>query len=353
MTHSAEIIFTTLASNNGNLGLITLNRPEALNATNLKMLVAIAEQLKKWEHDATINAVVIKSNCEKAFCAGGDIREIYQQQQKTNQPPTDLHWQEYRLNYYIAHYAKPYIALLDGITMGGGVGISIYGKYRIATERTLFAMPETSIGFFPDIGASYFLARCPGQIGIYLGLTGARLQAADTQWLGFTDYFVNSAQLTTLINALLSCEQEDIAKTLNTFTNKTALSVLATQRALIDECFCFNTIEEIINSLQNHSNVWCQQTAALLLTKSPTSLKVTLEQLRRGAKLNLADCLKMEYRITNHMLKAHDFYEGVRAVLIDKDHQPQWQPATLAAISAQDVNAYFAPLLDQPELALL
>ncbi len=351
MTQIPEIIFDTIIHNHKHFGLITLNRPKTLNATNLKMIIALHNQLKEWQMNSSINAVIINSSSEKSFCAGGDIREIYEQKQKNNQALIDFFWHEYRLNYYIAHYPKPYIALLNGITMGGGVGISFHGKYRIATESLLFAMPETSIGFFPDIGSCYLLSRCPGQIGIYLGLTGARLNAADTHYLGLSNYYMKSADLNNLITTLADNNSNSIHDILLSITTSPPSAKLSHPIKLINECFCFNTVEEIITALTKHSNPWCRETAKSLLTKSPTSLKITLEQLKRAAKLSLADCLIMDYRIANHLLNKYDFYEGVRALIIDKDNQPNWQPAKLTAIAATDINAYFEPLAEQDELS--
>jgi len=352
MNPTSEIIFENLPGNQGNLGVITLNRPKALNAINTAMTIALYQQLKCWEHDSAIKAVIIKGNGEKAFCAGGDIKEIYEHQQKTGKPLIEFFWHEYRLNYYLANYPKPYIALMDGITMGGGAGISVHGCYRIATERTVFAMPETSIGFFPDVGGSYFLSRCPGQTGVYLALTSTRIQAADTQYLGLTDYYIHSTKLTALIQALLEhLEPTLIANIFKDFCENTASPALAIDRQFIDECFSFNSVEEIICALKKHSDNGCQETANLLLSKSPTSLKITLEQLRRGTKLDLADCLRMEYRLVNQVLQAHDFYEGVRATLIDKDNQPKWQPKELANISVNSIDEYFAAPANFQELA--
>lgn len=352
MAEHPEILFTELS----NLGLLTLNRPKALNALTHEMCVAIYEQLQEWERDPDIKTVMVQGAGEKAFCAGGDIRAIYEARHDRNLLIKRFFWDEYRLDHQIFHYPQPYIALLDGITMGGGVGISILGSHRIATERFMFAMPETSIGFFPDVGGSYFLPRCPGQTGIYLGLTGERINAANAIYLGLVNHYVSSDKLPELIDAVATSNLGTDAPTMITQLIESACSYpgdapLADHRNDIDFCFKFDTIEEILNALQQRDNEWCSKTAALLLTKSPTSLKVTLKQLRLGKNLNLDQCLQMEYRMVIQFLKGHDLYEGIRAVIIEKDQKPKWQPSELSKITEDDVDSYFAPLKDTPELA--
>ncbi len=355
MQNNSEIIFTETTGNNGNLGLITLNRPQAFNALNLAIINALDKQLRVWATDPNIKAVVVQSSGEKAFCAGGDIRQNYTTGKTNIALATLFFWHKYRSNHLIHHYSKPYIALVNGITMGGGVGISEHGSYRVATEKLTFAMPETGIGFFPDVGGSYFLPRLPGQNGIYLGLTGARSNAADAQYLTLIDYCVATEKLPEIILALAASDFGSDADTaiktcLQTFAIKPAQASLAEYRNNIDACFQYNRIEDIFTALEKQSDEWCRNTAKLLLSKSPTSLKVTLQQLRRGTNLGFDQALQMEYRLVTRFLPGHDFYEGVRAAIIDKDQKPQWQPARLAEVKDADVNAYFAPLVDAPEL---
>lgn len=351
MSDQPDITFTEL----GSLGLVTLNRPKALNAITHEMVLALYHQLGEWQVNADIKAILVQGAGEKAFCAGGDIRNIYEARNDPKLCIKQFFWDEYRLNQRIFHYPKPYIALLDGITMGGGVGISVHGSYRIATERFVFAMPETSIGFFPDVGGTYFLPRCPGETGTYLGLTGERIKTPDAAYLSLVNYYVLSENMTEMIDTLITDNfgnhvNEDIASRIKAAGANPGVPNLAEYRNDIDHCFKFDSVEEIISALQQRKNEWCDKTANLLLTKSPTSLKVTLAALRKGKQLNLDQCLQMEYRMDLRFLQGHDLYEGIRSVIIDKDQKPNWQPKDLEQISKQDVEAYFAPLHDTPEL---
>ncbi len=352
MAHPSDILFCEV----GNVGLVTLDRPQAHNALTHEMILELYEHLGAWKSDDGVKAIFIQGAGEKAFCAGGDIRNVYEARQKDDSNINQFFWDEYRLNHRIYHYPKPYIALLDGITMGGGVGISIHGNYRVATERFTFAMPETSIGFFPDVGGSYFLPRCPGETGIYLGLTGTSVKTPDAVYLGLINHFVSTEKMPELIDTLatnnLGFNAEntilEIIQAATTLPSEPA--PLAEHRAEIDACFQHNSIEEIFSALQQQKTPWCDKTLEILHTKSPTSLKVTLKQLRNGKQLNFDECLKMEYRLVTRFLKGHDFYEGVRALIIDKDKNPKWQPSQLSEVTQQDVDAYFMPLQDIPEL---
>lgn len=338
------------------LGLITLNRPQALNALSHGMIVALYQQLATWAHDPDVKAVMIQGAGEKAFCAGGDVRKVYETKHHPEAVGKQFFWDEYRLNHRIRHYPKPYIAFLDGITMGGGVGVSLHGSNRIATERLTFAMPETAIGFFPDVGASYLLSRCAGQTGIYLGLTGARLKVADAAYLNLIDTFVPSEKKAELIDTLVSSHfgdnpQQVVNDIINNYKNDAGVASLAEYRTVIDECFALDSVEAILAALQSKPDEWCKNTAQNLLSKSPTSLKVTLQELRQAKQLDFDQCMQMEYRLAMRFIENHDFFEGVRAVLIDKDQAPKWQPAVLSDVTANDVAAYFAPLKDTPELS--
>lgn len=346
-----DIIFCELS----NIGIVTLNRPKALNALSQDMILKLYHQLAKWKKDDQTKVIVIQGEGEKAFCAGGDIRKVYEARHDQELAIKHFFWDEYRLNDRIHHYQKPYVSLLDGITMGGGVGVSIHGSHRIVTERFLFAMPETGIGFFPDVGGSYFLSRCPGQTGIYLGLTGERIKAADAIYLGLADNFVSVERIAELFDTLASNNLGSDVKSAVTQVIEEASSPagdppLAQHREEIDACFGFTTMEEILAALKQRNNEWSHKTTELLLTKSPTSLKVTLEQIHRGKNQSFDECMRMEYRLVNRFLKGHDFYEGVRALIVDKDQKPFWQPSELSAITARAIDAYFAPLTDTPEL---
>lgn len=354
MTNFTEVLFEEVAGKGGNLGVITLNRPQVLNSLNHDMIVAMHAQLKKWASDVAIKAVVVKAAEGRAFCAGGDIRLAYERA-RTNDPlMAEFFRDEYQLNRYIFHYAKPYIALLDGITMGGGVGISIHGSHRVATEKLLFAMPETGIGFFPDVGGTYFLPRLPGKLGLYLGLTGARIKCDDAVALGLATHKVNPADLSGLITALAEKEfSADAKKSVTEIINQFALpcesSAYLEQQQEIDKHFSHATVEEILQSLQHAQSPLCLDAPAVLAKKSPTSLKVTLRALAEGMREDFDTCMRQEFRLTCRFLREHDFPEGIRAVVIDKDQKPVWKPATLADVTNAEVEQYFSPM--QEELA--
>jgi enoyl-CoA hydratase len=345
MNAEAEILF---AIDNG-LARVTLNRPKALNALTHEMCAALDAKLKAWETDPAIKALLIRGEGSRAFCAGGDIRKLYDEGRAGRDYPFRFYHDEYRMNARIHRFAKPYVAVLDGIVMGGGVGVSVHGSHRIATENTLFAMPETGIGLFPDVGGSYFLPRCPGAVGRYLALTGARLKAADAVYAGVAQFHVPAARLAELQDALVAAPlgehpHDEIAAVIRRFVSFAGEPTLAQHRALIDRVFVLPSVEEIMTALQAEPGSFAAETLAQLQTKSPTSLKVTHRQVREGALRDFDDCMRMEWRMVNRVIRGHDFYEGTRAVVIDKDQKPQWRPATLAALTAADVDAYFAPL---------
>jgi len=345
----SEIMFEKMLGAQGNLGIITLNRQKALNALNHAMFLALDEHISLWENDDSIKAVIIRATEGRAFCAGGDVRHAYERGKLQDPALPRFFYDEYRMNQRIHHYSKPYIALLNGITMGGGVGISIHGSHRVATENLIWAMPETTIGFFPDVGASYFLSRLPYRMGFYLGLTGVRITSTDCVALGIASDYVVHDLLPKLMTALAEKPFEGdsnlaVSTIISTFSSSPPDSSLLTHQHEIQECFSKNTIEEIIHALETHTMEWCQQTAILMKTKSPTSLKVTLKELQEGERLDFNTCMRMEYRLMNRFLQHHDFYEGVRAAIIDKDQSPHWKPAALNDVDEQDVLSYFAPL---------
>lgn len=342
-----EVLF----SQEGHLGLITLNRPQALNALTLGMIEALMAQLQTWASDESVHAVVIQAAGDRAFCAGGDIRRLYDVGKVQDPAKLAFFWHEYRLNYYIHQYPKPYIALMDGITMGGGVGVSLHGSHPVATERFMFAMPETGIGFFPDIGASYLLSRCPGAIGAYLGLTGNRLQAADAHYAGLVKAVVASKDLELLKEKLQQTDlsldaHQRVSYCLAELMNNFGEPALESQRPEIDECFSMPSVEEIIAALCNHRNPLVET----LHQKAPLSLKVTLAQIRKAATMTMAECMLMDYRLVSHFMEGSDFYEGVRALLVDKDKQPKWSPESLAQVMDEQVAGYFEAI--GPDLIL-
>jgi len=358
MSDSDEI----LLGREGSLATLIINRPKALNALTLDNYRRFAPALRDWAEDPSVHAVVVRGAGERAFCAGGDVRAVYEAGRGISGDP-DLpavfFREEYELISCIHRFPKPYIAVIDGITMGGGAGISVNGAYRIATERTLFAMPETAIGLFPDVGATRFLNHCPGQVGRYLGLTGARLGAADTLYCGFATHVVPHDRVAELVEALgrigseTGSEQGRIDAALARFAVDPGPAPLRALRAAIDRCFAGGTVEEILDRLAEEVTAggaqagWAAETRAGLEKRSPTSLKITLRQLTVGRDHDLDAALVLEYRLTQHAMAAHDFYEGVRAMLIDKDQKPRWQPATLPEVSDGVVDAYFAPIGDR------
>ncbi|MDO8607638.1 MAG: enoyl-CoA hydratase/isomerase family protein [Phaeospirillum sp.] len=317
----------------GNLGRIILDRPKALNALTLDQVHAIHPQLDAWAADPAVTAVVIEGAGEKAFCAGGDIKLLFEACKAGDRVFVAAFYRdEYRLNRRIKTMPKPYVALLDGIVMGGGVGVSVHGRFRVATERTLFAMPETGIGFFPDVGGSHFLPHLPGHIGLYLGLTGARLKAADTLHVGIATHYVESERLPALREALSEARDDaEVAATLTGFASDPGPAGLDDKRALIDRCFGKATLAEALAALAAESDPWAAETLATIAGKSPHLVAVSFEMIRRGRALSFDDCMKMEFRLAMELAPAQDFIEGVRALLIDRDNRPVWRVAGDAA----------------------
>ncbi len=335
----AEILFNELPGNGGDIGLITLNRPNVLNALNHTMVNAIQAQLTKWQDNKQIKAVIIQANGDRAFCAGGDLRHIHKSMET-------FFRDEYQLNQTIFHFPKPYIAFLDGIVMGGGVGISIHGSHRVVSDRVLFAMPETGIGFFPDVGGTYFLPRLPKHTGYYLGLTGARIKSDDCVMLGIAQYKIPQTSFYDLRDALVNTAFDkdanvSVTNIINEFSITPDTAPLQPHLTQLDDWFAKNNMEEILQALQNAHDAFANHAIESLNKKSPASLKITLAALQRGKKLDFDECMKMEYQLVRQFLKAHDFKEGIRAVIIDKDQKPQWQPATLSAVTPAMVDAYF------------
>jgi enoyl-CoA hydratase len=337
----------------GAAGLITLNRPQALNAVNHAMVNALAGRLAAWASDPVVTRVIIRAAGDRAFSAGGDIRALYELGRAGRQADMLPFWRdEYRLNHLIKHYPKPYVALIDGIVMGGGVGISVHGSHRVAGEKFQFAMPEVGIGFFPDVGATWFLPRLPGQTGAYCALTGERLRAADGLAAGVATHHVAGARFADLIDALAGTVPVDAV--LAAFADNPGEGALAPLRPTIDRLFAADGVGEILAALDaadgTHAD-WAGKTAAVIRTKSPTSLKVALAQVRRGAGWSFSECMRAEFRIVSRIVYGHDFYEGVRATIIDKDNAPRWRPADLAGVAEQALEEHFAPLAE--ELALV
>ena len=338
----------------GDVGRITLNRPKALNALNQDMVTAMIEALTGWADDDDVKAVVVDGEGEKGFCAGGDIKMLAE----SGRAGDDRAWRfwrdEYRLNTLIKEYAKPYVALIDGITMGGGVGVSVHGSHRVAGDRTLFAMPETGIGFHPDVGGAYFLPRLAGALGTWMGLTGARPKTADAIAAGVATHYVPSERNGELIYALeterLDDDGERIEELLDGFGGDAGHSDLAHARGLIDAAFGRESVDAILFALDEAGDAWSAKQAGTLRSKSPTSLRVTLEALRRGADLDFRGVMTQDLRVSMRFLApGSDFYEGVRAVVVDKDNAPKWAPAP----TGTEIEAFFEPLDGEHEMTFI
>ena len=326
----------------GRLGLITLTRSKALNALNRSMCEAILPQLEAWEDDEGVAVVAIEGEGERAFCAGGDVVGLHRAGTEGSSDWEDFFAAEYRMNHKIGTYAKPYVALLDGITMGGGVGLSIHAPFRVATENTMFAMPETGIGLIPDVGGTHALSRLPGEIGTYLALTGARIGPADCLYAGIATHYMASDRLEELKQALAG-EKEKTQTILNRFHSEPpGESELKARREEIDRHFAHDSMEEIMASL-SMGDEWAEAQRDLLLRMSPTSCKLSLRALRESRHDDLAGALKREYRLVGNIKQGHDFFEGVRAQLIDKDRKPRWTPSNLRDVTGEMVDGYFKP----------
>ncbi|XP_043104187.1 3-hydroxyisobutyryl-CoA hydrolase, mitochondrial [Puntigrus tetrazona] len=349
---SSKAVSEVLFEKVGNTGVITLNRPKALNAFTLTMIRQIQPQLKKWDKDSETDLVIIKGAGEKAFCAGGDIRAITEARKADDSFTQIFFREEYILNNAIATYKKPFVALIDGITMGGGVGISVHGRFRVATEKTLFAMPETGIGLFPDVGGGYFLPRLKGKLGLFLGLTGFRLKGRDVQRVGLATHFVQSDKIASLEKDLVdlkSPSDSDVVQLLDSYQQQSNLDaekpfVLQEQTEAIDRLFSAGSMEEIMENLKKDGSAFALKQIETLAKMSPTSLKLTFRQIQDGARMSLQEVLVMEYRLSQACMRGHDFFEGVRAVLIDKDHSPKWKPSTLSEVSEQAIEECFSSL---------
>nr|XP_035160128.2 3-hydroxyisobutyryl-CoA hydrolase, mitochondrial isoform X1 [Callithrix jacchus] len=341
-----------LLEKKGCAGVITLNRPKVLNTLTLNMIRQIYPQLKKWEQDPETFLIIIKGAGGKAFCAGGDIR-VVSEAEKANQKIAPLFFrEEYMLNNAIGSCQKPYVALLHGITMGGGVGISVHGQFRVATEKCLFAMPETAIGLFPDVGGGYFLPRLQGKLGYFLALTGFRLKGRDVYRAGIATHFVDSEKLGVLeedLLALKSPSKEDVAAVLENYHTECKIDrdksfILEEHLDKINSCFSANTMEQIIENLQQDGSSFALEQLKVINKMSPTSLKITLRQLMEGSSKTLQEVLTMEYRLSQACMRGHDFHEGIRALLIDKDRSPKWKPADLKEVTDEYLNNHFKSL---------
>ncbi len=327
----------------GRLGVVTLNRPKAVNALTAGMASAVLAQLAQWADEDTVRTVLVRGAGDRGLCAGGDIVAIYRDMLAGGTATAEFWAEEYRLNALIDAYPKPYVALMDGLVLGGGVGISAHGSVRIVTERTRMGMPETTIGFVPDVGGTLLLSRAPGESGTHAALTGAHLSGADAIFLGLADHFVPSDRLAGLVAAL---ETEPAEPAVARFAEPAPPSALEQQRDWIDRCYTGGDAGEILHRLREAGGD-AAAAAEAIAAKSPTAVKLTLASLRRVRGMGLADALAQEYRVGLRCLSGPDFREGIRAQVVDKDRTPRWRPGSLADVTDEDVEAYFAPLGDR------
>lgn len=340
----AEILF----ERRGAVGLVTLNRPRALNALTRAMLEAMRAQLAAWAEDAAVTRLVLRGRGGRAFCAGGDIREIHALATAGDHAGVDAFWRaEYGLDAAVKHFPKPVVSLIEGLVMGGGNGISVHGSHRVSSESYSFAMPEVGIGLFPDVGMTYVLPRLPGLTGTFLALTGTRIGPGDAHAVGLATHHAAAADFDALVDALAGGGPIDpvLADRARPVPDP---GVLVRERARIDACFGADTVPDILARLDADGSAFATETAALMRTRSPTSLVLVREQMRRGATLTFPDALRTEYRMVSALMRGHDFFEGVRAAVIDKDGAPAWSPATLGAVDPGTIAAAFAPG-DAPE----
>jgi enoyl-CoA hydratase len=332
MTH--DVIFENIDTPSGTIGHILLNRPKAHNALSLNMLEQLRDKLIQWQSQDAIKAVLIEGTGDRAFCAGGDIRAVYQFREEVLNGNKPYFQVEYHLNELIYNYPKPYIAILDGIAMGGGLGISIWGSHTVATERLMFAMPETSIGLFPDIGASYFLTRLPNHMGYYLGLTGNAINAYEALQLGLVETVIDHQSIDSF-KATLDLDAIEMPTPVVHDTS----SELLNHQDEINECFSYKSITEIINALDG-GDAWCHQVAETLRSRSPLSLKVTFDYLKLSEGKEFSEVMLLNKKLVSQFLRDDEFFEGIRAAVIDKDKNPKWQH-DIDEVDKIDVRAFF------------
>jgi enoyl-CoA hydratase len=330
-----------LVSVDGGVGQLVLNRPKAINSLTRPMVRTMAAALGKWVHDDAVGAVMVSGAGERGLCAGGDLVMLHHSARADGSEARQFWYDEYVLNAQIGRFSKPYVALMDGIVMGGGVGLGAHGSVRVVTDTTKLAMPEVGIGLIPDVGGTFILSRAPGLLGLHAALTGAPFGAADAIAMGFADHFVHHESLSDFKQAVVV---DGINAALSAHAIEPPPSPLLAQRSWIDECFAGETVADIIAALRGHDAGPANDAANLIATRSPISVCVTLEAIRRAANLkSLEDVLRQEYRTSCACSRSHEFVEGTRAQVIDKDRNPKWSPASLAAVTNADVEAYFAP----------
>ncbi|WP_445166707.1 enoyl-CoA hydratase/isomerase family protein [Mycolicibacterium sp. Dal123E01] len=337
MTDEPEVLTRV----DGGIGFLTLNRPKAINSLTHNMVRIIARALTDWADDDNVRAVVLAGAGERGLCAGGDVVAIYHSARADGSEARQFWLDEYRLNAQIDTYPKPYVSVMDGIVMGGGVGIAAHGSVRVVTDTSKVAMPEVGIGFIPDVGGTYLLSRTPGGLGLHAALSGAPFSGADAIALGFADHYVPHVQLQGFVEAIVA---DGVDAAIKTFTTDPPPSHLVAQRHWIDECYAGETVADIVAALSAHDEEEATKAAELIASRSPIAASVTLASVRRAEKLaTLEHVLVQEYRVSSASLESHDLVEGIRAQLVDKDRNPTWNPPSLAAVTDEDVEQYFAP----------
>jgi enoyl-CoA hydratase/carnithine racemase len=345
----AEILFEV----KDGLGLITLNRPKALNALTHGMILELERVIPDWEKNPAVKAVVLRGAGDRAFCAGGDVTNLYRESldPASGTLRRDFFYDEYIVNRRIYRYAKPWISLVDGIDMGGGVGLSVHGSHSVASEKFLFAMPETTIGLFPDVGGGYFLTRLQGALGTFLALTSHRLKVADAVWAGIVGAHVPSARMNELQAALGAADisgpdaNRQVDAVIAKFTADAGMPTLPAMMHEIDRCFSAESVAEIEAKLKERGGEWADKQLAALMKLSPLAMAITLEQLRRCANRSFEDSMTIEYRMSQACMRpGQDFFEGVRALLIDKDQKPKWNPPTIEGVTRAMVEDHFKPV---------
>jgi len=333
-----------LISTQDRVGRLRLNRPKAIHALNTAMCEAMSAALLKWMHDDSVEAVVIDHAEGRGFCAGGDVVTLARSGNEGGEEARRFFFAEYRLNHLLFTYPKPTVAIMDGITMGGGVGISLPCDFRIATENTRLAMPETGIGLFPDVGGGWYLPRLPGRVGEFMALTGARLDGAECQYLGLATHYVEQEKLPDMIDRIATTPQR-VQGPIGAFAGSPPEARIEQSLPQITRFFASDSFEEILAALEADDSDWAQTELGTLKTKSPLSCKVSLRLMAEGAqRSNFADEMRAEYALAGRVVRTHDFREGVRALLIDKTGDPQWDPATPEEVTQEMLDVLFAPL---------
>jgi enoyl-CoA hydratase len=345
MTINAEANSDVLFEIKDGIGLITLNRPDALNALSYPMTLAITATLAAWRDDDAVRVILLRGAGPRAFCAGGDIRHIYEAMLAGESWPVDFWRDEYKLNLLIAEYSKPIVAVMHGFVMGGGIGLSAHASHRIVTESTAIAMPETNIGFLPDVGGSYLLPRAPGETGTHIALTAGRVGAADAIFAHLADVHIAGDRLDALEAELSGARTaQDVEARLQALASPAKPGVLAEAQGWIDAAYSADSVEEIVARLRARPEPEAQKALSQIEANSPTSLKLALRALREGRRFDaLAPCLAMELNVVAHLSRSADFPEGVRAAVIDKDRKPKWSPARLEDVTEAAVEDYFRP----------